>query len=88
MSVVVLWAHAALPSVRDVPIFAFLIAPYLAAELTALMRRASEQAKDAQALGAILNRLGDEHRAGLLRCSLILPAFEYAWFLNQVGITK
>ncbi|HEY3743156.1 MAG TPA: hypothetical protein VGL53_25090 [Bryobacteraceae bacterium] len=87
MLAILMWAHAAMTSVRHVPIFAFLIAPYLAVELTTLMRRASDASADPKSLFGILSQLGDEHRPGLLRTSLVVPALLLALFTFSCGFT-
>ena len=78
------WAHASMVSVRHVPIFALLAGPYLAQEITALMRGVQ---KGPKSISAILNQLGDEHQPGLLRTSLIVPVFLATLFLFDCGFT-
>ena len=72
---------------RHVPIFAFLVAPYLAVELTALMRRASEASGDSKSVFGILNQLGDEHQPSLLRTSLVVPMLLAVLFAFDCGFT-
>jgi len=84
---ILLWAHAAMTSVRHVPIFAFLIAPYLAVELTSLMRRARDHAADPKSVFGILSQLGDEHQPSLLRTSLVVPAMLIAMLAFDCGFS-
>ena len=86
------WAHASMVSVRHVPIFALLAGPYLAQEITILMRRAQHSMTHPSGMGpksiwAILNQLGDEHQPGLLRTSLMVPLFLAALFAFDCGFT-
>ncbi len=80
------WAHAAMVSVRHVPIFALLAGPYLALELTALIGKAREL-HGPRSVWAILHQLGEEHQPGLLRVSLLAPLFLAALLLFDLGFT-
>ena len=78
------WGHAALVSVRHVPIFALLIGPYVALEITRLMNRAGEAA-GSRSIWVILNQLGEEHRGGLLRSSVVVPVVLMALAAFDLG---
>ena len=83
---IVAWGHAALLSVRHVPIFALLIAPFLARELTLLMREA-EAAYGRKSVWRILNQIGDEHARHLARSSFLIPALVAAFLFFDLGLT-
>jgi hypothetical protein len=74
------WAHASLQSVRHVPIFGLLVGPYIAWEVTLLMRRTNPKS-----VFAILNQLGDEHRRGLARSSVLVPTLLVLLFAFDLG---
>jgi len=82
---IVAWGHAALLSVRHVPIYALLLAPFLARELTELMRAAADAA-GRKSLWAILNQIGDEHVANLARSSVWIPALVVALMTLDLGV--
>ena len=66
------WAHAALTSMRHIPIYGFVIAPLLAQEATRLWDRWTDSAKPRSAL-SILSSLASDHTPGLHRISLWTP---------------
>jgi hypothetical protein len=70
---IVAWAHAALTSMRHIPIYAFVTAPLLAREATGLWNRWAHGAKRGSAR-AILGALASDHTAGLRRVSIWAPA--------------
>lgn len=82
---IVAWGHAALLSVRHVPIFALLIAPFLARELTLLMRDL-EAAYGRKSTWRILNQIGDEHARNLSRASFLIPALVVALLVSDLGL--
>jgi hypothetical protein len=67
------WAHAALISVRHIPVFAIVCLPLVGRELTILRDRWIESGKWA-ALGKVLRSLGSDHAPGLARLSVWAPA--------------
>jgi hypothetical protein len=83
---IVAWGHAALLSVRHVPIFALLVAPYLAREITLLMRQA-EAAYGRKSLWAILNQIGDAHTPNLTRSSWLVPVLAAMLLVSDLGFT-
>jgi hypothetical protein len=60
-ALLVFWAHAALSSVRHVPVFAVIAAPVLAAEASAVWREAS---LTRGSVPAVLRQLGEDARRG------------------------
>jgi hypothetical protein len=81
---IIAWGHAALLSVRHVPIFALLIAPFLAREITLLMRQAQERF-GRKSIWGILNQIGDEHTPNLTRSSFLIPALVVALLVSDLG---
>ncbi len=65
----VFWAHASLVSARHVPLFAFLAAPGVAAEATALWRRLAART-GARSIPAILEQVSADLSRGFARPSL------------------
>ena len=82
---IVAWGHAALLSVRHVPIFALLVAPFLARELTLLMRDA-EAAFGRKSTWRILNQIGDEHARHLSRASFLIPTLIALFLVSDLGL--
>lgn len=80
------WGHASLLSVRHVPIYALLVAPFLARELTHLMRMAQAR-YGRKSLWAILNQIGDEHAPNLTRSSFLIPALIVGLVATDLGFT-
>ena len=66
------WAHAALNSVRHIPIYSFVCAPFLAVEATALWNRWTLGAKRGS-LRAILDSMANDHTPSLRRSSVWMP---------------
>jgi len=66
------WAHAALTSMRHIPIYAFVIAPLVAREATQLWEKWADTAKPRSPL-LILNSLANDHTPGLRRLSAWTP---------------
>jgi hypothetical protein len=81
---VLAWTHAALTSMRHIPIFGFVIAPFLAREVTQLWDRWVYHARPGSTR-AILDALAAEHTAGLQRNSLWAPALVIALVLFSSG---
>lgn len=71
-ALIVLWAHAALVSERHIPLFAILAAPQVAAQATVLWRQWVE-GRPAESVLSILNRVGEDARAGFQRTSFWAP---------------
>jgi len=67
------WAHAALTSVRHIPIYGFVTGPLLAREGTGLWNRWTQGAKPGS-LTAILGSLANDHTQSLRRASIWAPA--------------
>lgn len=79
------WGHASLLSVRHAPIFAFCVAPYLAEELTLIMRSAAEGARRSS-VWRILNSVAESHTPGLRRVSILVPALMVAACVSNLGV--
>jgi hypothetical protein len=73
-------------SVRHVPIFALLVAPYLAREITGLMRMAQAH-YGRKSIWAILNQIGDEHAPNLTRSSFLIPVLMLVLLFSGLGFT-
>jgi hypothetical protein len=78
------WAHAALTSMRHIPIYGFVTAPLLAREATGLWDRWLRSARPGSTR-AILGALATDHRAGLRRTSIWAPALVMALALFSFG---
>jgi hypothetical protein len=74
------WAHAALLSVRNVPIYAIVCLPLAARELT-LLTHAWAKSGHWEAIGKVLSRIGSDHLPGLSRLSAWSAAAIAAIFL-------
>ena len=83
---VLAWAHAALTSMRHIPIYGFVAAPLLAREATGLWDRWAQDAKPRSAR-AILGAMAAEHIPGLQRNSLWTPALVICLALFTFGWT-
>lgn len=79
------WAHAALLSIRHVPIFAVVAAPALAVTLTGWMDEWAAAAGRGS-VARILKSIGEEHAAGLRRSSLLIPALAVLLFAGDWGL--
>jgi len=66
---VLFWAHASLVSARHIPLFAFLVAPLLAAEASSLLRELARRLGPKSAL-AILDEISRQSASGFRRLSL------------------
>ena len=81
---ILFWAHAALSSMRHIPVYFFVLAPLLGERVTQLWERWSIAAKPGS-LVAILGALAREHTAGLERTSIWAPALVALLALFPLG---
>jgi len=78
------WAHAALTSMRHIPIYAFVAAPPLAHAATRLWDHWAAGAKS-DSVRAIFGSLASEHTAGLRRISVWTPIAVLVMLLLPLG---
>jgi hypothetical protein len=78
------WAHAALSSMRHIPIYVFVVAPMLGQQSTALWNRWTVSARRGS-LPAILHAVAKEHTPGLARTTLWAPALLVLLTLFRLG---
>jgi hypothetical protein len=80
---VIAWAHAALVSVRNVPLFAIAVCPLVASEATACWN-AWCRGRPSRSVAFILNRMGVEFASRAGRTSLWPAVFLVALFLSPL----
>ena len=81
---ILFWAHAALTSVRHIPIYVLVVAPLLGRQATQLWDHWAASAKRGS-LRSILDAVAREHTPGLARTSLWAPALVVALALFSFG---
>jgi hypothetical protein len=83
--IILAWAHAFLMSVRHAPIFAMVVLPFAAEELTLAWQKWCEGMKGKD-LPVILYRIGADHLKAFRRMSVAVPLFGVALLVFDFGI--